>query len=137
MLAFSKFSFNILETWRFPDFWFNIKVVLIPKKQGSLTLKALRPLAIASVPYRLFGKALLELSQHGICGLHPHSVGGVPGRSAQGAFLIVAMLIEHVRMNKGSFAGLAVDTQIFFRLYPFCVFFALGFLPLSRTPGVV
>ena len=74
--AFSRFCYAILQTGRFPDSWLNIKVVLIPKKQG-LTLKDLRPLSIAPVPYRLFGKALMRLSQHAMLNLHSHSVGGV------------------------------------------------------------
>ena len=119
--AFSKFCYHILTTGVFPDTWFNIKVVLIPKKQGTLSLKDLRPLSIAPVPYRLFGKTLLRMASHAVSGIHSHSVGGVPGRSAQSAFLRVSMIIEHVRLQHGSFAGLAIDTQKFFDCIPFAL----------------
>ena len=98
--AFSRFCYSILKTGCFPDSWFNVKVVLIPKKQGSLTLKDLRPLSIAPVPYRLFGKALMRLSQHAMLNLHSHSVGGVPQRSAQAAFLRKLLFSVFVCLSK-------------------------------------
>ena len=115
---FTRLCLSVLETGIFPDVWYDVKVVLIPKKSGFLSFKDLRPLAIAPVPYRLFGKALLSLSGHAMSQLHGHSVGGVPGRSAQQALFKVCFIIEKVRSAKGSFPGLAIDTQKFFDCIP-------------------
>ena len=116
--SFAKISHQILLTGLFPASRFNVKVVMIPKKEGSLALKDLRPLVIAPVAYRLFGKILLSLSRHAIFNVHSHSVGGIPKRRAQFAFLRVSMLIEHCRSAGLSLSGAAIDTQKFFDAVP-------------------
>ena len=121
--AFARLSHQILASGLFPASWFNVKVVMIPKKEGSLALKDLRPLVIAPVAYRLFGKILLSLSRHAIFNVHSHSVGGIPKRRAQFAFLRVSMLIEHCRSTGKSFSGAAIDTQKFFDAVPHALAF--------------
>ena len=116
--AFAKLSHQIITSGLFPASWFNVEVVMIPKKEGSLALKDLRPLVIAPVAYRLFGKILLSLSRHAIFNVHSHSVGGIPKRRAQFAFLRVSMLIEHCRSTGKSFSGAAIDTPKFFDAVP-------------------
>ena len=119
--AFARLCHKILLTGSYPDTWFNVRVVLIPKKLACTALKDLRPLVIAPVAYRLFGKALLMLSQHAIHNVHAHSVGGVPKRAAQCAFLKVCMLIEQCRSDGSSLMGAAIDTQKFFDAVPFAL----------------
>ena len=111
-----------------------MKVVLIPEKSGSLSFKDLRPLTIAPVP-RLFGKALLCLSGQVMAHLHTHSVGGVPSRSAQNAFVKVCFIIEKFRSQKVSFSGLAIDTQKFFDCIPHAL--ACRYLLLIGVPPLV
>ena len=133
---FTRLCLSILETGVYPPSWFDVKVVLIPKKSGFLSFKDLRPSAVAPVPYRLFGKALLCLSGHAMTKLHAHSVGGVPGRSAQQAFVKVCFIIEKVRSAKGSFSGLAIDTQNFFDCIPHALAYR-SLLLIGVSPLVV
>ena len=109
---------DILTRATFPEPWLNIKVTLIPKKGGELALKDLRPLSIAPVAYRVWAKTLLILCSHAGANIHPCSVGGIPNRQAQHAFLRVALTAEKLAAQKKSAVGLAVDTQQFFDVIP-------------------
>ena len=133
--SFAKLSHQILMTGLFPASWFNVKVVMIPKKEGSLALKDLRPLVLAPVAYRLFGKIFLSLSRHAIFNVHSHSVGGIPKRRAQFAFLRVSMLIEHCRSTGQSLSGAAIDTQKFFDAVPHAL--AIKCLLEAGVPPIV
>ena len=109
---------DILTRATFPEPWLNIKVTLIPKKGGELALKDLRPLSIAPVAYRIWAKTLLILCSHAGANIHPCSVGGIPNRQAQHAFLRVALTAEKLAAQKKSAVGLAIDTQKFFDVIP-------------------
>ena len=74
----SKIFARILVEGRCPPSWLNLRVVLIPKKGGSVGIKDLRPISVASVAYRIFAKSCLLLCQNKTASIHARSVGGVP-----------------------------------------------------------
>ena len=115
----SKIFARILVEGRCPPSWLNLRLVLIPKKGGSVGIKDLRPISVASVAYRIFAKSCLLLCQNKTASIHARSVGGVPSRSGEIAYLKVGILLEKLVSSGSHGSGIGIDTQKFFDSIPF------------------
>ena len=110
---------KILAEGRCPPSWLNLRLVLIPKKGGNVGVKDLRPISVASVAYRIFAKCCLLLCHNKTFNIHARSVGGVPRRSGEIAYLKVGVLLEKVVSSGSHGSGIGIDTQKFFESIPF------------------
>ena len=90
----------------------------IPKRQGKIRVKDLRPLTIAPVAYRLFCKTLLALHESCQSNVPANSIGGVKGRSGHSAWLPATIHCEatwrKVVDARRALQGVAIDTEKFF-----------------------
>ena len=89
----------------------------IPKRQGKIRVKDLRPLTIAPVAYRLFCKTLLALHESCQSNVPANSIGGVKGRSGHSAWLPATIHCEatwrKVVDARRALQGVAIDTEKF------------------------
>ena len=110
---------QVIAEGRCPPSWLNLRLVLIPKKGGSVGIKDLRPISVASVAYRIFAKSCLTLCHKMTSNIHARSVGGVPYRSGEIAYLKVGVLLEKLVSSGSHGSGIGIDTQKFFDSIPF------------------
>ena len=107
---------------KFPDAWLICKVSCVPKKQGQIKVKDLRPLTVAPVVYRFFGKTMLVLNEEFCQNVDFASVGGIPKRSAYEAWFPAALACEASWRakpeHKSTIQGAAIDTHKFFDFVP-------------------
>ena len=109
---------KILQTGDIPEDWLNCRVACIPKQEGKVAVKDLRPLSVAPVAWRIFSKWLLLQNLHCQNAIATRSVGGVKNRSGMSAWLPAAIACEqtwrHVEKGYKSLQGAAIDTAKFF-----------------------
>ena len=107
---------------KLPNAWLICKVSCVPKKQGQTKVQDLRPLTVAPVVYRLFGKTLLTLNGEFCQNVDSASVGGIPKRSAYEAWFPAALACEASWRAKPEYRaiiqGVAIDTHKFFDYVP-------------------
>ena len=114
----AKIFSKAIHVGQTPSSWLNCKMSCIPKRQGKVQVKDLRPLTIAPVAYRLFCKTLLSLHENCQLNIPANSIGGVKGRSGHSAWLPATIHCEatwrKVVESRRALQGVAIDTEKFF-----------------------
>ena len=79
------FHFRLLNHWTEDQdmVWARLLVTMVKKKNGKLTMKRFRPIAMLPTMYRLYSKVLQQLAGQAIHSRYGPQYGHVPGRQAQ------------------------------------------------------
>ena len=80
---------DIWETLAQDMLWARQLVTMVKKKNGKLTMRGCRPIAMLPTMYRLFSKVLQQLA-----GRYGPHCGHVPGRQAHEVVFILRSMVE-------------------------------------------
>ena len=90
------FQFRLLNHWTDEDMlWARQLVTMVKKKKnGKLTMRGFRPIAMLPTMYRLYSKILQQLAGQAIHTICSPQYGHVPGRQAHEVVFILRRMVE-------------------------------------------
>ena len=90
------FQFRLLNHWTEDQdmLWARQLVTMVKKKNGKLTMRGFRPIALLPTMYRLYSKVLQQFADQAIHTRYSPQYGHVPGRQAHEVVFILRRMVE-------------------------------------------
>ena len=92
----SCFQFRLMNHWTedADNLWKQQLVTMVKKKNGKLTMRGFRPIAMLPTIYRLYSKTLQQLAGQALRSRRGPQYGHVPGRQAHEVVWVLRRVVE-------------------------------------------